>query len=146
MMEPIEMSPAKKVRSWKRWTELALRAGLAAVFILAGAQKLTGAEAMVAIFAEIGLGQWFRVATGLIELLGAAFLLMPGASLLGIALLGCTMVGAFGAHLFLIGESTVPALVLLLAMLAMLGLQIVQRRERINDRSTNKASVPDPAE
>ena len=101
---------------------------------------------MVAVFADIGIGQWFRVATGIIELLGAAFLVMPGASLLGIALLGCTMVGAFGAHLFLIGGSAVPAVALLSALLVVLGIQIAQRRERIRQSISAASPSYQPAE
>ena len=146
MMKPMEISTRKPRRSWKRWVELFLRAGLAAIFIVAGVQKLTGAKQMVAIFADIGIGQWFRVATGIIELLGAAFLLLPGASLLGIALLGCTMVSAYGTQLFLIGGGALPALVLLAAMFAVLGLQIRQRRERIEKNRVEEDPVFEPAE
>jgi putative oxidoreductase len=55
----------------------ALQVGLAAMFLLAGGSKLAGASAMVALFDEIGVGQWFRYVTGLIEVVSAVALLVP---------------------------------------------------------------------
>jgi hypothetical protein len=40
---------------------------LAGMFLLAGGSKLLGAPAMVGLFDAIGIGQWFRYLTGLIE-------------------------------------------------------------------------------
>jgi len=40
---------------------------LAGMFLLAGGSKLVGAPAMVTLFNAIGVGQWFRYVTGLIE-------------------------------------------------------------------------------
>jgi hypothetical protein len=37
---------------------------LAAMFMFTGGLKLTGVAAMVALFDAIGIGQWFRYATG----------------------------------------------------------------------------------
>jgi putative oxidoreductase len=51
--------------------------------------------------------------TGLIEVGGSILLFVPGMQLIGAGLLGATMVGAILAHLFILGPSFVPALVLL---------------------------------
>ena len=47
---------------------------MALAFATAGLAKLTGVEKMVGTFDAIGIGQWFRCVTGLIEV-GAAVLL-----------------------------------------------------------------------
>ena len=56
---------------------------VALVFFAAAAGKLAGDEQMVAAFGRIGLGQWFRYATGLIEAAGALMLLAAGYALRG---------------------------------------------------------------
>lgn len=95
-----------------RWEPLAIKGLLALAFALAGAAKLAGAAMMVATFETLGLGQWFRYVTGLIELGGAVLLFVPGLQALGAALLLCTMIGAVAAHLLVLGPSAVPAVVL----------------------------------
>ena len=75
--------------------------------------KLIGNPDMIAVFDAVGVGQWFRYVTGLIEVGSAVLLFVPGMQLIGAALLGATMVGAILAHLFILGPSFVPALVLL---------------------------------
>jgi putative oxidoreductase len=86
----------------------------AAAFLMAGATKLAGAEMHVAMFEKIGLGQWFRYFTGGLEVICAILLLVPRTVGIGAALLTATMVGAVATHLFIIGGSAAPALVLLL--------------------------------
>ena len=105
-----------------------LQVGLAALFFFAGGSKLAGAPAMVALFDAIGVGQWFRYVTGLIEVVSAVALLVPSFAPFGALLLVSTMVGAIATHLFIVGGS--PALPALL----MLGLLVVgwARRDRIS--------------
>lgn len=98
----------------------ALNAGLwvlqllaAFAFFGAGYAKLSGAPEMVATFEQIGFGQWFRLLTGGLEVLGALLLLVPRLAGLGGLLLAGVMVGAVLTHLLLVGGSAVPALVLL---------------------------------
>jgi len=86
---------------------------LAAMFLFAGGSKLVGAQAMVGLFAAIGLGQWFRYVTGAIEISAAVALLIPSAAPFGAILLVPTMAGAAIANLF-IGQSPAVPLVLLL--------------------------------
>lgn len=85
---------------------------LALAFGAAGASKLAGVPDMLAVFDAIGLGQWFRLLTGGLELVGVVLLLIPATGLLGGLLLGGIMVGAVATHLFVIGGSAVPAIVL----------------------------------
>lgn len=103
-------APTGKVRflSW------GLRLLAAAAFLAAGGAKLAGVPTMVGIFDQIGFGQWFRVVTGLVEVIGGITILLPATVAFGGLLLAMTMVFAVLTHLFLIGGSPVPALVLLL--------------------------------
>lgn len=75
-----------KVISW------GLRIIAAAVFLAAGSAKLAGVPMMVGIFDQIGIGQWFRVVTGLVEVAGAIALLVPASAAFGGLLLAVTMV------------------------------------------------------
>ena len=86
----------------------------AAVLVMAGGTKLAGADMQIALFEQIGLGQWFRYVTGGLEVLCAILLLVPKTAAIGATLLAVTMVGAIATHLFIIGGRPVPALVLLL--------------------------------
>jgi putative oxidoreductase len=86
---------------------------LAATFLAAGGAKLAGVPMMVQIFDQIGMGQWFRIVTGLVEVAGAVALLVPGFAALGAAWLGATMFFAVLTHLFILPGSALPALILL---------------------------------
>jgi putative oxidoreductase len=90
---------------------------LAAMFLMAGGSKLAGAPAMVSLFGALGVGQWFRYVTGIIEMISGIALLVPSAAIFGAMLLIPTMLGAVAANLFL-GQSPVPPLVLLLVAAA----------------------------
>ncbi|QND72893.1 DoxX family protein [Tardiphaga robiniae] len=92
------------------WT---LRILAAAAFLAAGGAKLAGVPMMVAIFDQIGAGQWFRLLTGAIEVAGGIAILVPVTAAFGAVLLAATMVCAVLTHLVLIGGSPVPAIVLL---------------------------------
>ena len=89
--------------------------GLAALaFLGAGGSKLAGVPAMVAVFEQVGLGQWFRYVTGLLEVAGAIGLLIPRFAFYAAVLLSAVMVGAIIGHLTVIGGSPVAPLVLLI--------------------------------
>jgi uncharacterized membrane protein YphA (DoxX/SURF4 family) len=98
---------------WLNWGLWALQVLLAVGFLAAGSQKLLSTEPMVAMFAEIGFGQWFRWVTGLLEFAAAVLVVIPRTAALGAALMVCITLGAVLTHLVLIGGSPVPALVLL---------------------------------
>ncbi len=90
------------------WT---LRVLLALFFAAAGTAKLAGAAQMVQIFDHIGIGQWFRYVTGIVEVTGAILLLVPSTGFFGGLLLCVTMVFAVATHLLVIGGSPIPAIV-----------------------------------
>jgi len=54
-----------------------LQAAAAAMFLMAGFSKLGGEPQTVALFEMIGVGQWFRYLTGVLEIGGAVLLLIP---------------------------------------------------------------------
>ena len=87
---------------------------LAAMFLMAGGSKLAGVPAMVGLFDAIGVGQWFRYVTGVIEVTAGLALLVPSAAIFGALLLIPTMLGAIVTNLFVVPASPVPPLVLLL--------------------------------
>ena len=103
-----------------KYVSLGLRALLTIAFVAAAGAKLAGVEMMVATFDTIGLGQWFRYLTGIVELAGAVLLWIPNRQVAGSALLGATMVGAVLAHLLILGPSAFPAIVLGLLAAAVL--------------------------
>jgi len=71
-----------------------VRWALVAEFLVAGAAKLLSMPAMVVLFSAVGLGQWFRYATGGWEIMGAVLLALPRTSGLGAAALSALMLGA----------------------------------------------------
>lgn len=95
-----------------RYGLLAIRILVSLAFLAAGGAKLLGAAMMVATFEAVGIGQWFRYVTGAIEVGSAILLWVPGAQAIGAGLLVCTMIGAVLAHIFILGPSLVPALIL----------------------------------
>ena len=95
-----------------KYVTLIIRILITAAFVAAGSAKLIGAEMMVATFDAVGVGQWFRYVTGALEVGAAILLWIPGRQLIGAGLLVCTMIGAVLAHLFILGPSAMPALIL----------------------------------
>ncbi len=110
MPKPVAIQAPSRGRVVGAWIVQGL---LAAAFLAAGGAKLAGVPMMVQIFDQIGMGQWFRVVTGLVEVIGAVALVVPGFAALGAAWLGATMFFAVLTHLFVLHSSAMPALVLL---------------------------------
>jgi uncharacterized membrane protein YphA (DoxX/SURF4 family) len=86
---------------------------LALMFLMAGGSKLAGVPAMVSLFDAIGLGQWFRYVTGVIEVTSGIALLIPSAAIFGAWLLIPTMLGAVVTNVFIVHASPVMPLLLL---------------------------------
>ena len=76
----------------------ALRLVLGLAFLFFSFMKLSGQPNMVAEFETVGLGQWFRYFTGLLELIGGLAVLIPRWSALGALLLIVVDLGAFVAQ------------------------------------------------
>jgi putative oxidoreductase len=107
---PVRRGRAAVIALW------AVQIGLAGMFLLAGGSKLLGPAPMVALFDAIGIGQWFRYVTGLIEVGSAVALLVPAFAVFGALALVPTMIGAILAQLFIVGDSAVPPAVLLVGV------------------------------
>jgi uncharacterized membrane protein YphA (DoxX/SURF4 family) len=81
--------------------------GLAFVFV--GGGKLAGTAAMIELFDKVGLGQWFRYLTGLLEVGGGIGLLIPRYAFYAAILLDMVMIGAIITHVTVVGGSPAPA-------------------------------------
>jgi uncharacterized membrane protein YphA (DoxX/SURF4 family) len=90
---------------------------LAAMFFMAGGNKLGGNAMMVGLFDAIGIGQWFRYLTGILEVAGGVLLLVPRASGLGAGLLVPVMLGAIATHLVVLHNGPAMPVALLAGLL-----------------------------
>ena len=104
---------------FKTWV---IRIPVVLVFLLIGLTKFNNDPRgeWVKIFEQIGFGQWFRYATGAIQVTGAVLLLTRWTRTLGAAMLVCTMIGAMIVDIFVmhaIGFALAP-MVLLCAVVA----------------------------
>jgi putative oxidoreductase len=120
-------APASRLRKIGLW---ALRIVVAGLFLFAGFMKLTGQPMMVQEFETVGLGQWFRYATGLLEVIGAIMVLTPTVSALGGCLLLLVDVGAFVAQVAVIHVDWIHTI----AVGIVIGLLIYLQRQQLRDR------------
>ncbi len=97
---------------------------LALAFIGGGVAKLTGQPMMIANFDKIGLGQGFRIVTGVIEIAAAILILVPRTMVIGAGLMLCVLAGAFVAQLGPLKGDVIHVLV----MAAIVGLALWLRR------------------
>ncbi len=84
-----------------------------AMFLMVGGLKFAGAAPMVALFDDIGIGQWFRYVTATVEVAAGLMLFVPKLAAYGALVLAITMLCAVATHVFIIGGSPLPPLVLL---------------------------------
>jgi putative oxidoreductase len=82
----------------------ALRGGIGIVSVFVGWDKFPNGTEWVGIFQQIGLGQWFRYFTGVVEILGGLLVLIPWTATAGLALLAATMGAAALIHIFVLGH------------------------------------------
>jgi putative oxidoreductase len=108
----LQLGRASLIAFWLTQVALAL------MFLMAGGSKLAGVPAMVSLFDAIGLGQWFRYVTGVIEVTSGIALLVPSAAIFGAMLLIPTMLGAIITNVFIVHGSPVMPLLLLLGTAA----------------------------
>ena len=96
---PIEWSRVWNLTLW------VLQVMLAVMFAFFGATKfVVHQQYWTHLFAQIGIGQWFRYLVGCLELACAVLLLVPRASAWAAAMLACLMAGAAFVHLVVIGD------------------------------------------
>ena len=93
-----------------------VRGLLAVAFAGAGVAKLTARPEMVSLYDTIGVGQWFRDFTGLLELSGTVAVLVTRTRAIAAGLLMSVMVGAIATHVLVLHNSpAVPVVLLALA-------------------------------
>jgi putative oxidoreductase len=97
-----------------------VQALLALTFLNASTAKLMSKPEMVTLFGALGIGQWFRYVTGILELTAAVLIVLPKTKSLGAALLVPIMVGALIVNLFVVHITPLPPLVLLLLAIVVL--------------------------
>jgi putative oxidoreductase len=88
---------------------------LAGVFFLVGGAKLIGRHDMVELFRNIGVGQWLRYVTGVFEVAGAAFMVIPLASGASAVALGIIMISATLIELLVLRRPPIAAMACLSA-------------------------------
>jgi putative oxidoreductase len=95
---------------------------IAVLFVYIGWGKFDDAPngEWVKIFARIGLGQWFRVFTGIVEIGGGVLYVFPRTNVLGAALLASAMIGAMVVHIAVLHDP-----ILIVAPLALLAAVVV---------------------
>jgi len=111
------MNPPGPPRDAAFWV---IRFGVALIFVSIGLDKFDshpGSE-WVLIFARIGLGQWFRVFTGVAEVLGGVLMGPRRTSRLGAIVLAATMLGAAAAHLTVLRDPLAALIPLVLGGIA----------------------------
>lgn len=85
------------------WFTFLLQGMLALMFLMAGVGKLVGLKIHVDGFEHWKLPQWFRVVTGVVELLGCAFLIIgfwaSDYAVCGALILGVTGIGGILTHI-----------------------------------------------
>jgi putative oxidoreductase len=97
---------------------IVLEALLGLTFLMGGVGKLQGPKSVVENFKKWGLPQWFRVVTGLVELVGAIAMILgiwePSWAAAAGLWLGITMFGAILVHVRIKDslKLTFPAIIL----------------------------------
>ncbi len=121
-----ETAATGRVRTITLWV---LQIAAALAFLAAGGAKLAGAGQMVAVFDKIGVGQWFRYLTGLLEVAGAIALFIPRYALYAAVTLMLVMAGAVFSHLTIVGGSPLPPIILLLLSATIAYLRNLENRQ-----------------
>ena len=120
MMQPIKRTQAMSAISIdtglvpRRIGTWALQMVVAAMFFAAGATKLAAVPFEVQLFAQIGLGQWFRIVTGVVLVVGAVALVYPRLASIGGLWLGFAMCCGVVVNLAVLHISPAPPIILVL--------------------------------
>jgi putative oxidoreductase len=135
VLQHVETRKPGKVLTVALWIVQLL---LAFMFFMAGGHKLAGDPQMVGLYDVIGIGQWFRYVTGILEIGGGLLLLIPRVQALGAAVLTAVMLGAVTTHLFILHNAPTMPLVLLVGLVFVLfgrRDQLIALRSRLSARS-----------
>lgn len=91
------------------------RVAVALIFLSVGSEKFRSHGPWIRVFARIGLGDWLRYLTGVMQVGGALLLLVPPLVRFGAVVLGSTMIGAIAANVFVLNtglSAIIPAALL----------------------------------
>ena len=115
-----DVADAVVQRSRSRTLVWLARLFLALVFVYAGASKLSDEGMWVRLFERIGIGQWFRCVTAIVEIVGGVLMVLPRATPVAALLTSSAMVGALIVHATVtgFGPQTVAVSVLLTLVLS----------------------------
>ena len=105
LLAPPERVPAFDVLG------LVLRLAACGVFLGVGLTKFESQSMWVGLFAQIGLGDWFRYLTGALQVAGGLLFLIPRARYLAASLAGGTMAGAVIVHFFVLHTGVAGAII-----------------------------------
>lgn len=105
LLAPLERVPTFDAVGW------VLRIAAAAVFLAVGVSKLESDPFWVRMFAQIGVGDWFRYLTGVLQVMGGLLFLIPRMAWIAAVLAGGTMAGAVVVHLFVLDTGVGGALI-----------------------------------
>jgi putative oxidoreductase len=122
LLEAPERVPAFDVTGWV----LRISAGL--LFLGVGLTKFESDSYWVRLFADIGLGNWFRYLTGALQAAAGLLFLAPKTVNAGAVLAGGTMIGAIGVHMFVL-DTGIGGAVIPLALLIFVTAVAVRRPE-----------------
>lgn len=111
-----EARPISKAGSTLSWVLAVL---LAVGFTLFGGVKLVNSPAMVQEFAQIGLGQWLRYFTGILEVTGAIGVLIPKFRFWAALQIAIVMAGATVTNLAILHLPPVAGLTAVLMSMAL---------------------------
>jgi putative oxidoreductase len=117
MAATVVQSNARKIGVW------VLRVLLGVAFLLAACMKLGGRAAMVTEFDVVGLGQWFRYFTGIVELIGGIAILVPPVSIFGAMLLLVVDFGALVAQLTVLHGDWIHTIVIAVLLCLLIYIQ-----------------------
>ena len=118
-------SESVPVQSRDRIGDWVLRIGIGLVFGLFGREKFKD-PMWVQFFDQVGVGQWFRYVTGVVEIAGAVLVLFPKTTRIGALILAVTMAVASLIHVIVLRH---PANVIITGLLC-LGLVAFSSRMR----------------
>lgn len=85
------------------YTSWAIRIVVAIILLQTLFFKFTGAEESIYIFTKVGMEPWGRIGSGVVELIAATLLLIPGTVVYGAVIGAGVISGAILSHLTVLG-------------------------------------------
>ena len=87
----------------RKATSIILRLIAAFIMVQSLYFKFSAQPESIYIFSTVGMEPWGRIATGIAELIASILLLVPATIVLGAIISVGVMIGAVGAHIFILG-------------------------------------------